>query len=132
MNPNPRAGAAPYLEALDADEKKPVTRSTPGTLGLFEGAAPRLKLISEPGLYKLISRSTKPDAKAFDRWVRHEVLPSIRKTGSYDLADNGREAMPLPLDIAEALAAFTASQQEANRLLHAFAGTSVALSPSAP
>lgn len=39
--------------------------------------------ISEPGLYKLIMRSRKPEAKAFDRWVRHEVLPSIRRTGSY-------------------------------------------------
>jgi prophage antirepressor-like protein len=38
-------------------------------------------LISEPGLYKLIAKSDKPQAKAFDRWVRHEVLPAIAKTG---------------------------------------------------
>ncbi len=33
--------------------------------------------MSEPGLYHLISRTHKPEAVAFDRWVRHEVLPSI-------------------------------------------------------
>ena len=39
--------------------------------------------ISEPGLYGLILRSNKPEAKSFSRWVKHEVLPTIRKTGSY-------------------------------------------------
>lgn len=38
-------------------------------------------LVSEPGLYKLIAKSDKPQAKAFDRWVRHEVLRAIPKTG---------------------------------------------------
>lgn len=41
--------------------------------------------ISEPGLYKLIGASRKPAAKRFNRWVTHEVLPAIRKTGSYSL-----------------------------------------------
>lgn len=40
-------------------------------------------IISEAGLYSLILRSRKPEAKAFKRWVTHEVLPSIRKTGAY-------------------------------------------------
>lgn len=40
-------------------------------------------IINEPGLYKLILRSDKQEAKPFMRWVTHEVLPSIRKTGSY-------------------------------------------------
>ena len=40
--------------------------------------------ISEPGLYGLILRSNKPEAKSFSRWVKHEVLPTIRKTGSYN------------------------------------------------
>lgn len=39
--------------------------------------------INELGLYALVLRSNKPEAKAFSRWVRHEVLPSIRSTGSY-------------------------------------------------
>lgn len=40
-------------------------------------------IISEPGLYRLVMKSRKPEAKEFQRWVTHEVLPSIRKTGGY-------------------------------------------------
>lgn len=58
---------------LDLDEKNTVTISDgiPGN--------PNKTIISEPGLYKLIMRSRKPEAKEFQRWVMHEVLPSIRK-----------------------------------------------------
>lgn len=42
-------------------------------------------IISESGLYTLILRSDKPQAKPFRRWVTHEVLPSIRKTGKYEI-----------------------------------------------
>jgi len=49
-------------------------------------------VINEPGLYDLIIRSDKPAAKPFRRWVTGEVLPSIRKTGSY-----GRELSRLEL-----------------------------------
>jgi prophage antirepressor-like protein len=41
--------------------------------------------INEPGLYRLIAKSHKPEAKTFQRWVYHEVLPAIRKTGRYSL-----------------------------------------------
>lgn len=40
-------------------------------------------IINEPGLYNVILRSDKPQAKAFKRWVTHEVLPTIRKHGVY-------------------------------------------------
>lgn len=40
-------------------------------------------IISEPGLYRLVMKSRKPEAKEFQRWVTHEVLPSIRKHGGY-------------------------------------------------
>lgn len=40
-------------------------------------------IISEPGLYRLVMRSRKPEAKEFQRWVTHEALPQIRKTGGY-------------------------------------------------
>ena len=39
--------------------------------------------MNEPGLYHLVLCSTKPEAKAFKRWVTHEVIPTIRKTGAY-------------------------------------------------
>lgn len=42
-------------------------------------------IINEPGLYSVILRSDKPEAKQFKRWVTHDVLPSIRKTGAYGI-----------------------------------------------
>lgn len=47
-------------------------------------------IVSEPGFYKLVMRSRKPEAKAFQRWVTHEVLPSIRRDGAY-VASDGTE-----------------------------------------
>ena len=47
--------------------------------------------VNEPGLYKLIFKSRKPEAEAFQEWVFHEVLPSIRKSGMY-LTDKAAEA----------------------------------------
>lgn len=62
---------------LDDDEKNTVTISDgiPGN--------PTKTVISEAGLYKLIMRSRKQTAKQFQRWVTHEVLPTIRKHGAY-------------------------------------------------
>ena len=66
------------LRPLDDDEKTNFRNSEVAQNG---GRAPII--ISEPGLYKLIMRSRKPDAKEFQRWVTHEVLPQIRRTGGY-------------------------------------------------
>ena len=65
-------------EYLDEDETTNIRTTDIGQNG---GKAP--VFISEPGLYKLIMRSRKPEAKGFQRWVTHEVLPSIRKHGIY-------------------------------------------------
>jgi prophage antirepressor-like protein len=46
-----------------------------------------LTAINEPGLYRLIFKSRKPEAEAFKTWVFGEVLPSIRRTGKYDVRD---------------------------------------------
>ena len=45
-------------------------------------------IINESGLYSLLFRSRKPEAKKFKRWIAHEVLPSIRKTGGYFVGQN--------------------------------------------
>lgn len=42
-------------------------------------------IINECGLFSVILRSDKPEAKSFRRWVTHEVLPEIRRTGCYSL-----------------------------------------------
>ena len=65
-------------EALDDDE---ITNLRNSEVWNQPGRAPLI--ISEPGLYKLIMRSRKPEAKEFQRWVTHEVLPQIRRTGGY-------------------------------------------------
>jgi prophage antirepressor-like protein len=53
---------------------------------------PNTYIISESGLYSLILRSRKPIARGFKRWITHEVIPSVRKTGKYDLADMSMKA----------------------------------------
>jgi prophage antirepressor-like protein len=70
------------LRNLDEDEVFGLRNSEAKTLG-FRHATTGVNLVSESGLYTLIMRSNKPEAKAFRRWVTHEVLPAIRKTGRY-------------------------------------------------
>ncbi|ATC32513.1 hypothetical protein CA606_09215 [Caulobacter vibrioides] len=92
---------------LAADRKRMVGRTN---LGLPPGRD--IVLVSEPGLYDIVIRSDKPEARTFQDWVTGTVLPSIRKTGGYLLNEaaretayaDKREAMPLPMDIAEAMA----------------------------
>ena len=73
------------LEPLDDDERMQVV--DPATLNNNHGTGINnlLNVVNEPGLYSLIMRSRKPEAKAFKRWVTHEVLPQIRQTGRYAL-----------------------------------------------
>lgn len=52
------------------------------------GGAQNMTIINESGLYSVILRSDKPQAKPFRKWVTSEVLPSIRKTGSYSIKDS--------------------------------------------
>lgn len=66
---------------LDEDEVTEATNLPNWQVGSNGGRVPLI--ISEPGLYKLVMRSRKPEAKEFQRWVAHEVLPQIRKTGGY-------------------------------------------------
>ena len=65
------------LARLDDDEKSSITLNdgTPGN--------PNRAIVSESGLYALVLASRKPEAHEFKRWVTHEVLPQIRKTGGY-------------------------------------------------
>lgn len=65
------------LARLDDDEKSSITLNdgTPGN--------PNKAIVSESGLYALVLASRKPEAHEFKRWVTHEVLPQIRRTGGY-------------------------------------------------
>lgn len=69
------------MRRLDDDER---------TLVSIEGASNTLpvNVINEPGLYAVVLGSRKPEAKAFKRWITHEVIPIIRKTGGYVANDD--------------------------------------------
>lgn len=60
-----------------------------------------MKFINESGLYTLIARSNKPEARKFQRWVTSEVLPSIRKTGSYGLQVDKHDLLLLNISKAK-------------------------------
>lgn len=71
------------------------------------GGGQKMTIINESGLYKVILRSDKPEAKKFTRWVTHEVLPAIRKTGSYSQPG---AAQPFTMEQMAQFAAAVAAQ----------------------
>jgi len=74
---------------VDAEDVQKLDTLTPG-------GRQRQNHINESGLYALILGSTKPEAKRFKRWVTTEVLPAIRRTGSYS-ATSAMAALPMPI-----------------------------------
>lgn len=77
------------------------------------GRSQKTTIINESGLYGVILRSDKPQAKPFRRWVTHEVLPAIRKTGSYtDTENKFSKFCPVSFERAKA----TMLVQQRNRL----------------
>jgi len=81
------ANPSDAIKRLDDDEKMTLEISE-GLInhGLSNNApGTRLNLVNEPGLYHLILRSNKPEAKDFRRWITHEVLPALRRTGQYTM-----------------------------------------------
>lgn len=70
---------------LDDDEKDVHSTHTPG-------GCQEMTIVNEPGLYALVLGSRKPEARAFKRWITHEVIPDIRKHGMY-ATDNTVERM---------------------------------------
>ena len=78
--------ATDTLKRLDEDEKSRVNLGLPG------GAT---NCVNEYGLYNLVLASRKPEAKKFKRWITHEVIPSIRKTGGYQIPADPMAALKL-------------------------------------
>lgn len=71
------ANSRDAVNRLDDDEKNTVVL-TDGNRG-----NPNMTVVTESGLYSLVLGSRKPEAKQFKRWITHEVIPTIRKTGGY-------------------------------------------------
>lgn len=79
-----------YIAAFNSLEQRLAERTS--LPQLFCGSrAPSYTVISESGLYQLIMRSDKPEARKFQDWVTRDVLPAIRKTGGYLLNEEARE-----------------------------------------
>ena len=100
------------LSRLDSEEIMSLDRESILTLSDDPNTV-RLSAISESGLYSLTLGSRKPQAKEFKRWVTREILPTIRKTGKYEIAPS---APALPQDYEEALAALLVSVREQKAL----------------
>ena len=98
------------IRKLDADEKDGVDLIDP--IGRKQNTA----IINEPGLYTLVLGSRKPEAKAFKRWITHEVIPAIRKTGGYIA---GQETMDDDQLLANALMVAQRKIAERNKQLEA-------------
>jgi len=99
---NPRSS----LGLLDEDEKGVHSMDTPG-------GTQQATIINESGLYSLILRSRRPEARPFRKWITSEVIPSIRKTGSYGLP-------PAPLALPsypDALRQLASTIEEKDRLV---------------
>lgn len=93
------------LTRLEQDEKGVALTDTPG-------GTQEVTIVNEPGLYGLVLGSRKPEAKAFKRWVTHEVIPSIRKHGMYATPTTIEQMIADP---ANAIKVFSALKQEQER-----------------
>lgn len=79
------------LSRVDEDEKGVASTDTPG-------GEQQVAIINEPGLYSLVLGSRKPEARAFKRWITHEVVPTIRRHGAYMTQDVLERAISDPDD----------------------------------
>ena len=100
-------------ESLDEDEVSNLRSTEIGPE--FGGKAPLI--VSEAGLYSLILKSRKPEAKAFKRWITHDVIPAIRKHGGYMTPEKVEEALLNP-DVLIRLATELKEERNKNKALH--------------
>lgn len=85
------------LQRLDDDERAKLNLGRQG----------EANVVNEYGLYSLVMSSRKPEAKEFKRWITHEVLPALRRTGSYSLN--------IPQTLPEALRAYADEVEQHNK-----------------
>lgn len=108
---------------LDADEIANLD-----TIEVHHTAGRAPLIVSEAGFYKLVLRSRKPVAKEFQRWVTHEVLPQIRRTGGYiPISDTDDEKLIL----AKAVGIFQRTVREKDRIIETQRGELETVKPLA-
>lgn len=99
------------ISRLDADEKGVASTDT-------LGGKQELTIVNEPGLYALVLGSRKPEAKAFKRWITHDVIPTIRKHGAYMTPEKVEEILLNPDTIIK-LATELKKERERTAVLNA-------------
>jgi prophage antirepressor-like protein len=99
---------------LDSDEKADRTLMTVSSNGVQQTR--EMTIVNEAGLYKVILRSDKPDAKAFKRWVTHDVLPDIRRHGVYMTENVAERAISDPDWMIQLLTDYKRGKEERAKL----------------
>lgn len=99
------------VSRLDGDERGSVEVDT-------LGGTQQMAAVNEYGLYSLVLSSRKPSAKAFKRWITHEVIPAIRKHGAYMTGETLEQALTSP-DFLIRLATELKNEQEARKTAEA-------------
>lgn len=97
------------LTRLDEDEKGVISNDTPG-------GNQEMSIVNEPGLYSLVLGSRKPEAKAFKRWITHEVIPAIRKHGAYATPEMVEKMLGDPDVMIRTLTALKEERQKVEKL----------------
>ncbi|MCO5496089.1 MULTISPECIES: phage antirepressor KilAC domain-containing protein [Enterococcus] len=96
------AGVLGYSNTKDALSRHVDSEDKTGSRITTSGQSREMTIINESGLYSLILKSKLPNAKKFKRWVTSEVLPTIRKTGSYtNVPKSFAQALRLAADLEE-------------------------------
>jgi prophage antirepressor-like protein len=98
------------IKKLDDDEKGVISSDT-------LGGEQHIAAVNESGLYELIFRSRKPEAKAFKRWVKQAVLPAIRADGLYIQGEE--RIFAACTSVADVDATLVAAEAQANELVRA-------------
>ena len=99
------ANSRDALTRIDEDEKGVALTDT-------LGGAQEVAVVNEPGLYSLVLGSRKSEARAFKRWITHEVLPAIRKTGMYATPATVEAMLANPDTMIQVLQAFKDEREQ--------------------
>ena len=98
---------------IDAEDKTLIQR---GQIATLEIPNRGLTIINESGLYSLILSSKLPKAKAFKRWMTHEVIPSIRKNGAYLTPEAAYKMLSDPQNLIQLLTTLSEKNEEVKLL----------------
>lgn len=111
------AAALGYSNVRDALSKH-VDSDDKNTVAIRDGIKgnPNKTIINESGLYSLVLGSRKPQAKAFKRWITHEVIPSIRKHGAYMTKPVLQQVLNDPNSIIQLASTLLSEHQRAESL----------------